>query len=158
MDFRIDISKPANADDFEEFCLEIYRAELQDPTATRNGRSGQKQAGVDIFATRATDGRLYGIQCKRINYSTLDFETVEEEVDLADKGKQDIDELVVATTAPNDAKVTREVRKLNAARKKAGKFEVKVAFWGTLENLVRAHQQLLRKYAPNAPGVNQDAW
>ncbi len=44
---REDRPPPANWQDFEDLCLKLWRPRLID--AKKNGRSGQPQAGVDIF-------------------------------------------------------------------------------------------------------------
>ena len=148
--FTSEIPKPKNADDFEQLCLIVYRVAFGDPSATRNGRSGQKQNGVDIFVVR--DKQRVGIQCKRVNFGELDSKTIDQEVGFADAGNVEISELIVATTAPNDAKLVKYVHELNKLRKKNCKFSVSLAFWDALESIIQQYSELQSLLAPNLPG------
>lgn len=150
LNYNTEISKPKSAEDFEEFCLIVYRVVFGDPAATKNGRSGQKQHGVDIFVRRQE--QRVGIQCKRVTFGDLTEETINAEVASADEGKVPITELIVATTAPNNAKLVRYAQELSDKRKADGLFTVSLAFWDTLESLVRQHAELEFRFAPNAPG------
>jgi hypothetical protein len=150
LNYNTEISKPKNAEDFEEFCLIVYRVVFGDPTATKNGRSGQKQHGVDIFVHRQE--QRVGIQCKRVTFGELTEKIIDVEVASADEGKVPITELIVATTAPNDARLVRYAQELSDKRKAAGLFAVSLAFWDTLESLVHQHPELEYRFAPNAPG------
>lgn len=150
LNYNTDISKPKNAEDFEEFCLITYRVVFGDPTATKNGRSGQKQHGVDIFLHR--QGQRIGIQCKRVTFSELTEKIIDAEVALADEGKVPITELIIATTAPNDTKLIRYAQDLSDRRKSNGLFTVSLAFWDTLESFVRQYPELEYLFSPNAPG------
>src|SRR5438477_13182548 len=97
LNYNSEIAKPKNPDDFEEFCLIVYRVVFGDKTATKNGRSGQKQNGVDIFVRN--DGERIGIQCKRVQFGELTTTVIDAEVKAADEGSAAIAELIVATTA-----------------------------------------------------------
>ncbi len=55
---------PADWQAFERFIHELFGSEWKDPRAQLNGRSGQPQAGVDVFGTNASTGGLEGVQCK----------------------------------------------------------------------------------------------
>ena len=144
------VQQPRTAEDFEDVCHIIYSEVFDDLTATKNGRSGQKQNGVDIFAVR--NGRRYGIQCKRKTYASLTKAIIDEEVKLADGGAVKIEELIVATTAPNDVAMVSHAAQLSDARHAEGKFRVSVAFWDTLETYIRRFPRLQTILAPHMPG------
>ncbi|TAM55201.1 MAG: hypothetical protein EPN57_04160 [Paraburkholderia sp.] len=144
------VQPPRTAEDFEDFCHTVYSEVFDDPTATKNGRSGQKQNGVDIFAMRKE--KRYGVQCKRKTYGSLTTKIVDEEVALADGGKVKIEELIIATTAPNDVALVEYAAILSDARHAEGKFRVSVAFWDTLENYIRRFPRLQTMLAPHMPG------
>lgn len=144
------VQPPRTAEDFEDFCHTIYSEVFDDPTATKNGRSGQKQNGVDIFAMRKE--KRYGVQCKRKTYGSLTTRIVDEEVALADAGKVKIEELIVATTAPNDVALVEYAAILSDTRHAEGKFRVSVAFWDTLENYIRRFPRLQFLLAPHMAG------
>ncbi len=48
---------------FESLCLDLWKEIWHDPGAQKNGRSGQAQAGVDVFGRQ--DGVWVGVQCKQ---------------------------------------------------------------------------------------------
>lgn len=141
---------PRTAEDFEDVCHIIYSEVFDDLTAIKNGRSGQKQNGVDIFAMR--NGKRYGIQCKRKTYGSLTKAIIDEEVKLADAGTVKIEELIVATTGPNDVAMVTYAANLSDARHSDGKFRVSVAFWETLETYIRRFSRLQTILAPHMPG------
>lgn len=41
---------PKDWDEFENLCADLFSKEWGDRNATRNGRQGQRQHGVDIYA------------------------------------------------------------------------------------------------------------
>jgi len=141
---------PSTHQDFEDLCHQVYRVILGDMTATKNGRSGQEQHGVDIFLT--SKGLRYGIQCKQKSFGTLTKRIIDAEVGLAEKGPVPIDHLIIATTARNDAKLLAYALTLNDRRRAEGKFAVSVAFWDTIESLVRGNPELQSQLAPHQPG------
>lgn len=48
---------------FESLCLDLWREVWHDLSAQKNGRSGQPQAGVDVFGQH--EGKWVGVQCKQ---------------------------------------------------------------------------------------------
>ena len=50
---------------FESLCLDLWKDIWNDPGAQKNGRSGQGQAGVDVFGVHQS--RQMGVQCKQKN-------------------------------------------------------------------------------------------
>ena len=85
----------------------------EEPYIVRNGRSGQRQHGVDCYGFPKHRGvaranRYAGAQCKRTD--ELTFEIVQEEVQKAKEFKPGLTEYLVMTTAPRDAKLQESVR------------------------------------------------
>jgi hypothetical protein len=144
------LQPPGNAQAFEDFCHIVYSKVLDDPLATKNGRSGQKQNGVDVFASRK--GERYGVQCKQKTFGRLTTKIIDEEVKAADEGPVRIDKLVIATTVANDVKLIAHAAQLTDSRRQEGKFEVNLAFWDTLETLVRSSPKLQYLFAPQMAG------
>ena len=55
---------PNEPDAFESLCLDLWRDIWgEDCGAQKNGRSGQPQAGVDVFGR--VQGKWAGVQCKQ---------------------------------------------------------------------------------------------
>jgi tetratricopeptide (TPR) repeat protein len=148
--YSTNVQPPKTPQDFEDACHLIYSVVFDDPTATKYGRSGQQQHGVDVFAVHK--GRRYGIQCKQKTFGKLTEKIIAEEVDAADSGPIKIYELVIATTAPNDAKLVTYVANLTDSRTEAEKFRVSIAFWDTLESLIRRYPELQANFAPHMLG------
>lgn len=146
----IGLQPPKSAQEFEDFCHIVYMKVLDDPLATKYGRSGQKQDGVDVFATRKAE--RYGIQCKQKTFGRLTQKIIDEEVKAADEGDVRIHKLVIATTAANDVKLVAYAAKLTDQRSAAGKFEVHLAFWDTLETHVRSNPELQFLFSPQMAG------
>ncbi len=146
----IGLQPPRNPQAFEDFCHIVYMKVMDDPTATKYGRSGQKQDGVDVFVTRK--GERYGVQCKQKTFGKLTKKIIDDEVKAADAGYVRIDRLIVATTVANDVKLVAYAARLTDERRAEGKFEVHLAFWDTLETLVRSHPELQFFYSPQMSG------
>src|SRR5882757_11197927 len=59
------IPKPKDWQALERHCRLLFELSFGDPAVQNNGRTGQKQHGVDIFGRRdGGKGRWVGIQCK----------------------------------------------------------------------------------------------
>ena len=54
---------PDDANAFESLCLDLRKEIWKDTGAQKNGRTGQPQAGVDVFGT--CEEKQIGIQCKQ---------------------------------------------------------------------------------------------
>src|SRR5665213_735794 len=59
---RSHLPQPKDWDEFEEMCADVFGAEWSDRNATRYGRQGQRQHGVDIYGKPS--GGYAGVQCK----------------------------------------------------------------------------------------------
>jgi hypothetical protein len=59
---RLQYPAPANWQDFETLCLAIWREIWGDPNAQKNGRTGQPQAGVDVFGRIPDTVGYHGVQ------------------------------------------------------------------------------------------------
>lgn len=149
--FTLEIVKPKHAEDFEDYCAEIYSVVFEDPTPKRNGRTGQSQGGVDIFVEPRV-GKRKGIQCKRYYETKVTEKVIADEVVAADKAGWSIGELIVATTAASDSKLVKYAQDLTDARAESGKFKVSIEFWDDICNHIKRHAILQKKYSPNSPG------
>jgi hypothetical protein len=54
---------PKDWDEFEDMCADTFQHQWDDRNATRYGRQGQRQNGVDIYG-RPPVGGVAGVQCK----------------------------------------------------------------------------------------------
>lgn len=118
---------PQNWQEFETLVRDAQAVKWNSPTLTKNGRSGQKQHGVDIYGPDYL-GRLVGIQCKRYK-GQLTLNDVLVEISNADEFKGQLTTLYVATTADHDSKLQEQVRIRSEQRALKGEFTVGVLFW-----------------------------
>jgi hypothetical protein len=130
---------PATPEAFESLCLDLWRDIWGDKSAKKNGRSGQSQAGVDVYGRRP-DGGWVGVQCKQkdgLLRTKVTVAELEAEVAAAKDGKPGakrrparppftpaLSAFILATTGPCDAKVQERARRYCDAG-----FEVEVWDW-----------------------------
>lgn len=126
----LDFPRPRNDEDFEDLIASLIELDYQVENITRNGRSGQRQDGVDVSAVDSY-GRQLGYQCKAT--SSLTLQVAKDECAKASTYAPPLARFVVATTAPRDARLQEEVRKLTFP------FRVEIWFWDNInERLNRA--------------------
>ncbi len=118
----------------------------------KNGRSGQKQHGVDVYGTpQATPGINFGVQCKGKNEgygakaTIVEFDT---ELIKAENFKPQLGHWTFATTAPNDARLQEHARLVSEQRVKEGKFPVVAIGWDTIQALLSTHQEVIEEIYP----------
>jgi tetratricopeptide (TPR) repeat protein len=144
---NLKLAPPDNWLIFEDLCLALFRAEWRDSTAQKNGRTGQKQAGVDISGVNhAQDGKLWGVQCKCKR--KLTEQDINKELDKAAKFEPKLAHLIIATTADNDAKIQEFVRKLSAQRVADGEFPVTLSAWDAIKHLMHNHRFVAERFYP----------
>lgn len=146
-----ELPKPKYDTEFEEMCATVYGEIFGDPTPKLNGRSGQKQGGIDVIVQGAS-GRV-GIQCKRYQDGRLKLQHVEREAHEADAGPVKITKLIIATTAANDAPLLAQVIAFSDERVARGLFPVEVEFWDDIRGHISRRPTLQALYDPHAPGA-----
>lgn len=119
--------RPKDADEFEDMVLAAAKLRFRSSQFERNGRSGQAQDGVDVFGQDQED-RSVGLQAKNTTQG-VSFGVVTNEVEKAERFTPPLDVLFIATTAPRDQALQKQVRQLSKDRKEADKFGVSLMFW-----------------------------
>ncbi|MGQ3685945.1 MAG: hypothetical protein ACUBOA_13210 [Candidatus Loosdrechtia sp.] len=102
------ILPPANWQDFQSICCDLWRQIWKDPNTQKNGRQGQSQYGVDVYGRPDQGDAWAGVQCKgKDNYSnkSLTQDEVEDEVEKALNFKPKLSQFIIATTGVRDAKI-----------------------------------------------------
>jgi tetratricopeptide (TPR) repeat protein len=139
---------------FEDLCHRLWMLEWRCQTIQKNGRQGQQQRGVDIFGIPDGKRRYYGIQCKckstwRGKFSPiLTAEDIDQEVEVAEGFRQKLQNLIIATTAPADAKLQEYTRELSQRRKKKRLFTVDLFFWPEIAARIFQHERILEEFYP----------
>lgn len=140
---------PKSWDEFEDICADLFSREWDDPNATRYGRQGQRQNGVDIYGTPRAQSGIAGVQCKgRRAWPPPALKTgdIDEEIAKAKSFKPSLSSLTIATTAPDDARVQDHVRAITHQHARDDLFAVHVVGWGELTRRLTQHDDLVEKH------------
>lgn len=147
------MKKPSNWQDFEKLCKllwgEIWGCE---DTIKRNGRQGQNQHGVDVYAFVEKYGGYCGIQCKgKDDYtdSILTEKEIDQEIEKAKSFQPKLKLLVFATTANKDAKIEGYIRKKDVENKEMGLFNVDIASWEDIVDHLERYRTTYHWYVNN---------
>ena len=143
----MDLPRPEHWQEFEAMTRDAMALRWSSPNLQMNGRSGQKQNGVDIWGVDDL-GRPVGIQCKRCN-PPLKFKTITDEVDKAEKFGGKLNTLFLATTADFDAALQQQVRVLSEQRAAAGSFALGLLFWKDVVGGLSMNPAVLKSHFPN---------
>ncbi len=134
---------------FESLCLDLFKELWQDQNAQKNGRSGQPQAGVDVFGQKA--GKWVGVQCKQkdnLLRRKITVAELEAEVKKACHFHPLLSEFILAATGPADERVQQRARELTDAHEQEGLFKVSVWSWPKIRHEIYAGKSLLETLEP----------
>lgn len=144
--------QPRNWQDFEFLARDLFAEILGDPFVDLNGRSGQPQAGVDVWGVDQKTGKSVGAQCKGradahwAPNSRLSADEFRAEVARAKAFVPPLDTFVMLTTGPNDAELKQLARELSDANQAEGLFSVKYHGWDWVEGLLARNTDLAASY------------
>jgi hypothetical protein len=150
---NVDFPPPQRWQDFEDLTVEVVRAVYSDPGTQGHGRTGQAQAGVDVYCHEFGDGRIIGIQCKRRSSSSQKPGAVvtdlqfRKEVKKAENFKPDLKYFIIATTGSRDTQGQANVRKLNEERKLYNQFPVGIWYWEDFLGFLNSNSALSGWYS-----------
>ncbi len=140
-----DLAPLRNWQDFEDLCFDLFRVLWNAPTTLKHGRSGQEQAGVDVYGLPTGTAEWFGVQCKK----KLDKEVTEKELNAEiEKAKgfnPTLSRFVLATTARCDKEIQNVARTLTEQEA----FEVLVYDWDHFCTDLAGRTELLRKHFPD---------
>ena len=147
------IKKPKNWQDFEMLCKKLW-GEVWDcsDTIKRNGRSGQKQCGVDVYGVPKGENQYYGIQCKgKDDYSNSVLTTAEidSEIKKAKEFKPALKQFIFTTTANKDVSIEEYVRQKDIENRRNGLFEVCLFCWEDIVDLLEERRNTYNWYVNN---------
>jgi hypothetical protein len=142
----MELPRPKNWQDFETIVCDAMAQRWKSPDLQKNGRSGQKQNGVDIYGPDEI-GRRVGIQCKQYK-GPLTLKTALAEIAAADTFGSPLTTLYIATTADHDAKLQQEVRQISDKRVAAGKFSVSLIFWDDVVSALVLNPAVFQSHYP----------
>lgn len=138
------LPRPKSEDEFEDIVLNVLRIRWGDRNATRNGRRGQGQQGVDVFG-KTGEGHV-GAQVK--NRDTVTVKEIESEVLAAEKFTPALARFYFVISGSRDARLQEEVRALCDQRVTTRKFPVELLFWEDVCHELASQPQLVAKFWP----------
>jgi tetratricopeptide (TPR) repeat protein len=151
----VSIPPPKDWQAFERHARLLFQLSLNDAAVQNNGTSGQRQHGVDIFGRRGGGtGPLVGVQCKGKNADYGGKVTEKElraEVEKTRKFVPPLDEFILITTAPSDAKIQAVARVLEAEVRAQGRaLTIQVWGWDRVQQEIILYQEAIRVFHPDA--------
>ena len=146
--FGVEIPRIENEDLFENLCLDLLKIDQTYENTQRNGRRGQRQKGVDIFARRVNSSEWVGIQCKVKTGGNIEATEIESEINKALTFNPKLTSYYIYTTAKRDASIQEYVRNRNDHNLQAGLFNVQIYFWEDIEITLKedAYKSVHYKY------------
>lgn len=149
--FSLKVPPPANWQDFEILCCDLWRSIWKDPNTQRNGRLGQPQHGVDIYGRPDEKNAWAGVQCKGKNVyapACLREKELHAEVEKARLFRPALSQFIIASTGPKDANIEEVARGITDEHMKKGIFSVHVWCWTDIVARLADFPFLMEKYYP----------
>lgn len=134
---------------FESLCLDLWRDMLSDPSAKKNGRRGQPQAGVDVFGQK--DGKWTGIQCKQkdgLLRAKVTWRELGEEAAKAKLFQPRLSTFILTTNGVRDPEVQLPAQQLSEYLKGKGLFEIQVWSWEDMWHELFPREELMKRIMP----------
>ena len=153
------IPPPANWQDFESLCCDLWKEIWKDPNAQKNGRQGQPQHGVDVWGMPNQGNYYAGVQCKgKDNYAdkSLTEGEVLAEVEKAKSFKPPLSEFTIATSGKRDVDIQELVRTITEKHRQESLFSVHVWSWQDIVGEVEEFPHIITVYYPGL-GVDYKA-
>lgn len=144
------IGKPENWQDFESLCKKLW-GEIWciADRIKKNGRLGQKQAGVDVYGIPKGKNSYWGIQAKgKDDYSNagLTENEIDKEIIKAKSFKPELSVYIIATTSNKDSKIEEYIRIKDAENRKQGSFEILLYCWEDIVDLIEENRNTYNWY------------
>jgi hypothetical protein len=144
--------KPRSDDEFEDMVVDFLRILWRDPHATRNGRRGQRQDGVDVIGRPEwLNGKMAGAQCK--NVASVSLGAAVDEVEKAKRFTGGLGEFLFVTTADRDAALQAVVRQHFASSPPP--FDVQIIFWPDVVSDLSSDDTMVAKHWKGFPGTTR---
>lgn len=137
------LPRPENWQDFETLCKKLWGEVWNCPEIKKNGRSGQDQAGIDVYGIPNGEKSYYGIQCKGKDEYTnkqLTEKEIDEEISKALNFTPKLKKMYFATTAVKDVKIEAYLREKNIEHIEKEIFEVHLYSWEEIVELIQENK------------------
>lgn len=139
MKASLSLRRPTNWQDFESLAKKLWGEIWDCPDIRKNGRSGNKQYGVDIYGIPQGETQYFGIQCKgKDEYTDKQFTEKEiiKEIEKAKTFQPSLKKFYLTTTAVKNADTEEFVRKTNVDHISKGLFGVELYSWEDIVELI----------------------
>jgi len=146
---NLQVPPPANWQDFESLCCDLWRAIWKDPNTQKNGRQGQQQHGVDISGRPDQGASWAGVQCKgKDNYGggSLTEGEVEAEVEKAKSFKPPLACFIIATSGKRDVAIQEIARGITEKHSAIGLFSFHIWSWDDILSHLDEYPDVIEKY------------
>ena len=154
----IQINKPQNWQDFESLCKLLWGKIWNcSDSIVKNGRQGQNQCGVDIYAYVEKYRGYCGIQCKgKDDYtdSSLTEKEIDKEISKARNFKPKLKKFIFATTANKDARIETYIREKNVESINNDGFEIYLQSWEDIVDQICRYQDIRKWYVNNCQYID----
>lgn len=139
MDLRfVDIPKIESDILLEDLAKDLTKANFNYENVNINGRPGQKQDGIDVYARLIETGEWVGIQCKvRSTNRPFIRDELLNEINQAKKFNPHISKYYLFTTLSRDATTQELERTIIDELRNENSFTFQILFWEDIENLLR---------------------
>ena len=138
---QMQVPPPTDWQQFERMMADLFEADWHS-RAYPNGRTGQPQAGVDIYGKPDGDGRHHGLQCKRRDAYAERTVTPKELADEAKSARSfepGLYQFSLLVTGQKDQKLQAVARTLDKASRAKGSFGIEVLFWDDILRIYDRH-------------------
>ena len=142
---------PASWEDLEILVWRLFKSIWNDPYTTRNGRSGQRQNGVDIVGRPGQGNKLDGIQVKGKHgffEQSVTEKELRAEVEKAKGFIPALENFVLVTSARRDQQIQQTARLITEENSVAGRFAVTVLGWDDIEERLAQFPEVIREHYP----------
>jgi len=146
------LRKPENWQDFESLCKKLWGEIWLCSEIKKNGRTGQKQYGVDVYGIPKEEEQYYGIQCKgKDDYTNANLteKEIDAEIEKAKTFKPSLKKFYFATTANKDSSIEEYVRQKNIENRKSNLFEIHIFCWEDIVDLIEENKKTYDWYVRN---------
>jgi hypothetical protein len=139
---------PKTDDEFEEFCLALYKLHLALPGLTRYGRRGQRQHGIDLIDLEVPPPNV-AIQCKAEGIEAVYPEKrLRYEVDNPLSAPFKLKRFIVLSTSKASTDLQIAISQINAAHMEIGQFIVEFKGWNEIERILDDHPEVAQDKLP----------
>ena len=133
------LQAPSNWQDFETLCKRIWGEIWHSNEIKKNGRTGQQQAGVDIYDAPDCESGVVGIQCKCKNTpgkNQLTESEIEEEIAAASNFRPGLSKYYIMSTALKDTGIEAFVMTKDLEHRSKGLFRISLFCWDDIIDLL----------------------